>query len=90
MKFSTVDQDNDENSGAACTDTHSGGWWFSNCLKSNLNGAFAAQTNSPTTLYWETILRPIIRAEMKIQSYNKRGTLIRVIIQQRQAETSEK
>lgn len=75
MKFSTVDQDNDPVLSDTCTNYHPGGWWFSTCLESNLNGAFDAKTNTLTTLYWKNISQAIIQTEMKIQHY-KKGTLI--------------
>ena len=74
MKFSTVDQDNDPTTATVCTMSHPGGWWFSNCLESNLNGVFTTKTNDLDTLYWKTISQPIIKTEMKIQAY-KKGTL---------------
>ena len=74
MKFSTVDQDNDAVPTNLCTTYHPGGWWFSNCLHSNLNGVFDTKTNGLYTLYWKTISQPIIKTEMKIQAY-KKGTL---------------
>lgn len=75
MKFSTVDEDNDPILLDACTNSHPGGWWFSNCLESNLNGVFNAKTNTLATLYWKTISQAIIQTEMKIQAY-KKGILI--------------
>ena len=79
MKFSTVDQDNDPILTDACTLHHPGGWWFSRCLDSNLNGVFDAKTNTLPTLYWKTISQAIVKTEMKIQAY-KKGTLIYVLL----------
>ncbi|XP_041373674.1 fibrinogen C domain-containing protein 1-A-like isoform X2 [Gigantopelta aegis] len=39
MGFSTRDLDVDRKSGS-CAQTYSGGWWFSDCLDSNLNGLY--------------------------------------------------
>jgi len=40
MKFSTKDQDNDNNSHAACALAYFGAWWYNLCLQSNLNGKY--------------------------------------------------
>lgn len=48
MKFSTPDQDNDNNSGRCDGGIH--GWWFNNCARSQLNtdgnGVWNADTDS--------------------------------------------
>ncbi|KAJ8011309.1 hypothetical protein DPEC_G00056810 [Dallia pectoralis] len=38
--FSTRDQDNDKKTDTNCAKHLSGGWWFSNCGRSNLNGRY--------------------------------------------------
>ncbi|XP_008296336.1 angiopoietin-related protein 4 [Stegastes partitus] len=40
LPFSTRDQDNDQKTDTNCAKHLSGGWWFSNCGRSNLNGRF--------------------------------------------------
>lgn len=40
LPFSTHDQDNDRKSDINCAKQLSGGWWFSNCGRSNLNGRY--------------------------------------------------
>ncbi|KAI8489060.1 hypothetical protein Bbelb_332840 [Branchiostoma belcheri] len=40
MRFSTVDRDNDLNSGHCCQRRGQGGWWFGNCGNSFLNGRY--------------------------------------------------
>ncbi|XP_061775801.1 angiopoietin-related protein 4 [Nerophis ophidion] len=40
LPFSTRDQDNDQKNDANCAGHLSGGWWFSNCGQSNLNGRY--------------------------------------------------
>ncbi len=68
MPFSASD---DDRSGFGCATNHQGGWWFENCLDSNLNGVFTSPSNSETTIFWKTITRNIIKTEMKIQPYPK-------------------
>ncbi|AWP04304.1 putative angiopoietin-related protein 4 [Scophthalmus maximus] len=40
LPFSTSDQDNDQKNDTNCAKHLSGGWWFSNCGRSNLNGRY--------------------------------------------------
>ncbi|XP_040911511.1 angiopoietin-related protein 4 [Toxotes jaculatrix] len=40
LPFSTRDQDNDQKNDTNCAKHLSGGWWFSNCGRSNLNGRY--------------------------------------------------
>ncbi|CAG5896905.1 angiopoietin-related protein 4 [Menidia menidia] len=40
LLFSTRDQDNDQKTDTNCAKHLSGGWWFSNCGRSNLNGRY--------------------------------------------------
>ncbi|XP_028284390.1 angiopoietin-related protein 4 [Parambassis ranga] len=40
LPFSTQDQDNDQKTDTNCAKHLSGGWWFSNCGRSNLNGRY--------------------------------------------------
>ncbi|XP_062337906.1 angiopoietin-related protein 4 [Osmerus eperlanus] len=40
LPFSTRDQDHDLKNNASCAKQLSGGWWFSNCGRSNLNGRY--------------------------------------------------
>ncbi|KAK3099722.1 hypothetical protein FSP39_008574, partial [Pinctada imbricata] len=51
--FSTKDMDNDDLSFAHCADLYSGGWWWSNCGKANLNGNWGS-TNYKQGVFWDT------------------------------------
>ena len=70
MNFSTVDRDNDAATGS-CTTSHPGGWWFADCLDSNLNGEFRSETNNEGKIFWRTITQSIVKTEMKIQPYKE-------------------
>ncbi|XP_034742737.1 angiopoietin-related protein 4 [Etheostoma cragini] len=60
LPFSTRDQDNDQKKDTNCANHLSGGWWFSNCGPSNLNGRYF-QTPPPKqrhqrkqSIFWKT------------------------------------
>ena len=40
MYFTTKDRDNDPCGGCNCAQESTGGWWYSNCANSNLNGQY--------------------------------------------------
>jgi len=61
--FSTKDRDNDQGE-ENCADTHNGGWWFDNCLESNLNGQY------DQGIKWHTMTgknESLVFVEMKIR-----------------------
>ena len=45
-RFSTKDQDNDSYSGGSCSQLYKGGWWYSACHRSNLNGLYHGGSHS--------------------------------------------
>ena len=48
MAFSTKDSDNDIY-GGSCANVHKAGWWYTNCLHSNLNGLYLGPTGYSST-----------------------------------------
>ncbi|XP_054645998.1 angiopoietin-related protein 4-like [Dunckerocampus dactyliophorus] len=57
LPFSTVDSDNDLAADANCAELHSGGWWFSGCGASNLNGKYPrrlglVKRSQPRRMFW--------------------------------------
>ena len=77
MRFSTIDQDTTSSS---CTTSHPGGWWFADCLDSNLNGVFNEETNDDTTVFWRTLDEKIMKVEMKIQPYDKGRSFLHLVL----------
>lgn len=55
MYFSTFDKPNDQSSSAPCALSYGSGWWFNNCLESNLNGKYFTDPLSSkyTGIIWE-------------------------------------
>ncbi|XP_029987263.1 angiopoietin-related protein 4-like [Sphaeramia orbicularis] len=59
LPFSTADRDNDLDKDVNCAEMFSGGWWFSGCGNSNLNGKYPRMqsvTHQPTrqSMFWTT------------------------------------
>ncbi|KAJ0032709.1 hypothetical protein NQD34_002790 [Periophthalmus magnuspinnatus] len=54
LPFSTPDRDNDLSAEDNCAQKHSGGWWFSSCGDSNLNGEFPSSLGSSRSMFWTT------------------------------------
>uniref|UniRef100_A0A7M5WZT9 Fibrinogen C-terminal domain-containing protein n=1 Tax=Clytia hemisphaerica TaxID=252671 RepID=A0A7M5WZT9_9CNID len=67
MKFTTFDGDHGIHSGN-CASSGRGGWWYSNCFSSNLNGQCNFGRGSTVDLYrdWTAKLQPEF-VEMKIR-----------------------
>lgn len=55
MYFSTFDSANDHSGQIPCGISHGSGWWFNNCLESNLNGLYFDKpfNNSFAGIVWE-------------------------------------
>ncbi|XP_050072695.1 angiopoietin-4-like [Anopheles maculipalpis] len=56
--FSAYDQDQDK-SDTNCAVSNRGGWWYTDCGQSNLNGLYLKGVSGDTTgMYWETFRGP--------------------------------
>lgn len=55
MYFSTFDSANDHSGDIPCALSHGSGWWWNNCLESNLNGKYSQDphTTHYTGIIWE-------------------------------------
>ena len=62
MKFTTVDNDNDQLSGDNCA-TPYGGWWYDSCFHINPN-------RQPPTVYLNSKFYHLLSAETKIRQHN--------------------
>nr|XP_039260833.1 ficolin-2-like [Styela clava] len=51
MQFSTKDSDNDGSSGS-CAKSYKGGWWYSGCHASNLNGVYGQSLWDDKSVTW--------------------------------------
>ncbi|XP_022081435.1 ficolin-1-like [Acanthaster planci] len=73
-KFSTWDKDNDV-SDVNCASLYSGGWWFTDCLDSNLNGEYFGTGNHTSAL----TNQGIIWSSWKGRHYSVRQTMMFLI-----------
>ena len=71
MQFSTNDNDNDV-SAASCAQNYKGGWWYNDCLHSNLNGLYLKEQHSYADgVNWGAfrgIYYSLKRTEMKVKT----------------------
>ncbi|XP_055626896.1 angiopoietin-related protein 2-like [Toxorhynchites rutilus septentrionalis] len=51
-RFSTYDQDNDQNPDGSCAQYYTSGWWFKNCMNANLNGPYRQHDKDNKTMNW--------------------------------------
>ena len=72
-QFSTYDADHDGAANANCADRHGGGYWYSNCFKSNLNGKWGVAGDKG--IIWGSFkdwqMYVLKRVEMKIRPLRK-------------------
>ena len=73
MAFTTHDRDNNLSSGVNCAQHWKGGWWFNNCMWSQLNGIYHHDTTprGGEAVYWETFTTSTCSlkfAEMKLRA----------------------
>ncbi|XP_028408748.1 fibrinogen C domain-containing protein 1-A-like isoform X2 [Dendronephthya gigantea] len=69
MRFSTYDQDNDNEPGS-CATHNKGGWWYNACQYAHLNGRYFDATQGPQIqgirwLFWKNDDRSMKKTEMK-------------------------
>ncbi|KAK5869719.1 hypothetical protein PBY51_024417 [Eleginops maclovinus] len=72
LPFSTVDIDNDLSADINCAELLSGGWWFSSCGESNLNGRYARRPRHQSRrqgMFWTST---------KGQNYSVKTTLLKM------------
>ncbi|KAF8773165.1 Techylectin-5A like protein [Argiope bruennichi] len=83
QKFSTKDQDNDSYKGASCAESYKGGWWYSACHSSNLNGLYLrgkheSYANGVNWNSWRGYHESLDTTEMKIRPKDFRKNFIKV------------
>ena len=75
-KFSTLDSDHDVLESGSCAVKHRAGWWYKDCLMSNLNGLYREGLFPPSAarqgIYWYTFRQndyALSSSQMKIRPY---------------------
>ncbi|XP_075944314.1 angiopoietin-related protein 4-like isoform X2 [Anarhichas minor] len=76
LPFSTADRDNDLAADVNCAELLSGGWWFSSCGESNLNGRYPRR---PSVLRRQRSRRQeMFWPSTKGQSHSVKATLLKI------------
>ena len=52
MKFSTPDNDQDDDSWRNCAEKYQGAWWYKSCHKSHLNAFQYADVSGGKAIHW--------------------------------------
>ncbi|XP_039264199.2 microfibril-associated glycoprotein 4-like [Styela clava] len=69
-QFSTMDQENDQDTGKNCAEVYKAGWWHNRCHYANLNGLYADITSAKGLSWykWKNTHTPFAKfVEMKIR-----------------------
>ncbi|GBM79574.1 Techylectin-like protein [Araneus ventricosus] len=90
-KFSTKDQDNDNEANQSCSQLSKGGWWYGACHAANLNGLYLrgkheSYADGVVWHSWKGHHESMDTTEIKIRSISERfrETLRRKIHQRKQ------
>ncbi|KAG8181081.1 hypothetical protein JTE90_016594 [Oedothorax gibbosus] len=80
QKFSTKDQDHDTDADTNCAQSYKGGWWYSACHTSNLNGLYPrgkheSFADGVVWLSWKGYHESMDTVEIKIRPKNFRKTV---------------
>jgi len=68
VRFSTVDQDNDNNPTEFCAKSYHGGWWYNQCHSANLNGLYGQDVVATQGLNWVKWSKNFKVTEMKLRA----------------------